>query len=286
MTGRALIIILQLVYLEAILSVDNAAVLAAMVARLPADEPIPWPTGLQFLARAAHRLLGGQRRAALRVGLLGAYLGRAAMLAVASWVIQNRWLVLLGALYLIKLAVDHLGGRPHDFRTTSPQGRQRLGERGFWAVVLALELVDLAFSLDNVVAAVALSRQLWVVMTGVFIGMISMRVAAGVFSMLIARFPGLEAAAYLVLLAIGGELLVEDLFHVRLGDSVKFAISLGTILISLLYSRQARLQRVGRRLVWLKHVLRYVGLLFEYALKPVSWVVSGISAGVAALRGR
>ena len=281
MTLSALVIILQLIYLESILSVDNAAVLAAMVRRLPRDEPIPWPRVLRFAARPVHRVLGGQRLAALKVGLLGAYAGRGAMLLLAAWVIHNRWLLLVGGLYLIKLAVDHLGERPHESRTARPRGAEARGERGFWGLVLAVELVDLAFSLDNVVAAVALSQQLWVVMTGVFLGIVSMRVAAGVFSSLTARYPVLEATAYLLILMIGLELLVEDLLHIRLGDLVKFAISLGTVLLSLVYGQQPRLQQMGRRLLWLKRFLGPAALLFATVLKPVSWMAWG---GVAFLR--
>ncbi len=287
MTLSALVIILQLIYLESILSVDNAAVLAAMVRRLPRDEPIPWPSVLRFVARPVHRALGGQRLAALKVGLLGAYAGRGAMLLLAAWVIHNRWLLLVGALYLIKLAVDHLGERPQGARTASaPEAR---GEKGFWGVVLAVELVDLAFSLDNVVAAVALSRELWVVMAGVFLGIVTMRVAAGAFSALIARYPVLEATAYLLILTIGLELLVEDLLHIRLGDLVKFAISLGTVLLSLVYGQKPRLQQMGRRLMWLKRSLGYVALLFDHVFKPLSWMLGSIVAllrAISARRGR
>ncbi len=282
----ALVIILQLIYLESILSVDNAAVLAAMVRRLPRDEPIPWPRMLRFAARPVHRVLGGQRLAALKVGLLGAYAGRAAMLILAAWVIHNRWLLLVGGLYLVKLAVDHLGERPQAARSSPPRGAEVRGERGFWGVVLAVELVDLAFSLDNVVAAVALSRELWVVMAGVFLGIVTMRVAAGAFSSLIARYPVLEATAYLLILTIGLELLVEDLFHIRLGDLVKFAISLGTVLLSLVYGQMSRLQQMGRRMIWLKRFLGYVAVMFDYVLKPVSWMAWGVVAFLRAIDAR
>ncbi len=74
------------------------------------------------------------------------------MLFIASWVIQNRWLLLLGGLYLIKLAVDHLGETPMEARAAAAEAAgkpvPRL-ERSFWSVVVAVELADLAFSLDN-----------------------------------------------------------------------------------------------------------------------------------------
>jgi tellurite resistance protein TerC len=105
---------------------------------------------LQQLGDRLHPVLGNQRKAALRVGLLGAYLGRGLMLTIASLVATSVWLKVIGAVYLVKLAFDNLGAsapaegeevvRPFDNST-------------FWRVVLSVEIADLVFSLDNVVAA-------------------------------------------------------------------------------------------------------------------------------------
>lgn len=274
-----LLIIFQLIYLEGILSIDNAAVLGAMVSSLSKDEKIPWPAPLKFLERPVHRTLGGQRLAALKVGLLGAYVGRGSMLFIASWVVQNRWLLLLGGLYLIKLAADHLGDigpgtAEQDVDAVTGEQLRRAG-RSFWSVVLAVELADLAFSLDNVVAAVALSRELWVVFTGVALGIVTMRFAAGIFVWLIQRYPVLEAAAYLLVFNIGVELLLEDFWGIRLNDVQKFAVSSGTLIFTLAYGRSATLQRIGKRFTWLKRVLGVISLIFLWALKPLVWLFSG-----------
>jgi len=277
--ASVVLIVLQLIYLEGILSIDNAAVLGAMVAHLPRHERIPWPRPLRKLQKPVHKLLGGQRTAALKVGLFGAYLGRGMMLFIASWVIQNRWLLLLGGLYLIKLAADHLGETPQEARITAAEvaGQPvRRAERGFWNVVLALELADLAFSLDNVVAAVALSRELWVVLTGVFLGIVTMRFAAGIFTRLIERYPVLEAAAYILVFNIGVELLLEDLFPIHISDVQKFAVSLSTLILTLLYGQLPVLRRLGRRMRWVKRALGFLDLLFIYTLKPAGWLIHGL----------
>lgn len=286
MDAAVVLIVLQLIYLEGILSIDNAAVLGAMVAHLPRHERIPWPRPLRMLQKPAHKILGGQRTAALKAGLLGAYLGRGTMLFIASWVIQNRWLLLLGGIYLIKLAADHLGETPEEARAAAAHAAgqpARRAERGFWSVVLAVELADLAFSLDNVVAAVALSRELWVVLTGVFLGIVTMRFAAGIFTRLIERYPVLEAAAYILVFNIGIELLLEDLFRVHISDVQKFGVSLGTLILVLLYGALPALQRVGRRMRWVKRVLGYLDLLFIYALRPAAWVIHGLLALLRAI---
>lgn len=277
------LIVLQLIYLEGILSIDNAAVLGAMVSHLPRHDPIPWPGPLRFLQAPVHRLLGGQRLAALKVGLLGAYLGRGSMLFIATWVVQNRWLLLLGGLYLIKLAADHLGEGKYPAASEAVERAIKAPERGFWSVVLAVEMADLAFSLDNVVAAVGLSRELWVVFTGVALGIITMRFAAGIFVYMIERHPVLEAAAYLLVLYIGLGLVIEDFWHVKLNDVQKFAASLSIIVGAVLYGRSAVLQAFGRRLRWIRRILWFVNQIFVWALKPAAWFVQGIVFVVRAI---
>ncbi len=88
-------IVVLLTFLEGILSIDNAAVLGAMVAHLPRDKAIPWPKWLQFQARTGDRLLGSQQAAALKVGLLGAYIGRGLMLGLAFVITENEWILVL-----------------------------------------------------------------------------------------------------------------------------------------------------------------------------------------------
>lgn len=234
-----LIVVVQLVFLEGILSLDNAAVLGAMVAPLPDDHPIPWPGWLRRPAHKLDGLLGPQRTAALKVGLLGAYLGRGLMLILAAWVVHNPWLKLLGALYLLKLAAENLGQLDESAR---PAPLETEGHR-FWRVVWAVELADLAFSLDNVVAAVALSNRLPVVMLGVAVGILTMRFAASVFTYLVAREPILEPAAYVLVLNIGLELLLSELAGVHIGDLARFTISAGTLVLALIYAHWQPLRR-------------------------------------------
>jgi tellurite resistance protein TerC len=285
----AFLIILQLIYLEGILSIDNAAVLGAMVSNLPPDDPIPWPRALRFLQRPVHRLLGGQRLAALKVGLLGAYLGRGSMLFVAAWVVRNQWLLLLGGLYLIYLAVSHFSAQAEQHGAGDGGHHIRAG-LGFWAVVVNVELADLAFSLDNVVAAVALSRDMWVVLAGVFLGIVTMRFAAGIFVKLIERAPVLEAAAYLLVLAIGLELLAEELLGLHLSRGMKFAVSLGILGGTLAYGKILLLQQIGAHMRWIPQGLAVLIHTVRLVLWPVGWALRsgarGVGCIVAAVSGR
>ncbi|MRR29658.1 DUF475 domain-containing protein [bacterium] len=273
-------IVIQLIFLEGILSIDNAAILGAMVSVLPDHEPIPWPQKLAKLGHILDKPLGFQRTAALRVGLIGAYVGRGLMLLAASYIIQNPWLKLIGAAYLIRLALDDLaapgqGGEEGD-------SNRKLKESGFWLVVLNVELMDLAFSLDNVVAAVSLSDHILIVMLGVAIGILVMRFAAGIFSVVVQKAPILKTAAYILVFNIGVELLLEDFHIMEFSDWARFGISIATIALTLAYGYLPFMKIFRPLLIWLSQGLRLVNGIINWVLEPlrgVWWLITRIFKG-------
>jgi tellurite resistance protein TerC len=245
--GPIIVIILQLIFLEGILSIDNAAVIGALVSPLPDDKHVEWPKALQRFGEWLHPVLGNQRMAALRVGLLGAYVGRGLMLFLTSFIIHNSWIKLLGAAYLIHLAFDNL--------------EDRSGGGG-----------------DNVVAAVSLSDKLWVVMLGVAIGILTMRFAAGVFSYAVQREPILQQAAYVLVLNIGIELTLQQVWHVEIPDMLRFAISVATLLLALAYAHSPFLQKFRFVLTWLAQGIGIVNELVDWIFAPIRGLVTAIIA--------
>jgi tellurite resistance protein TerC len=266
--GPVFIIVLQLIFLEGILSIDNAAVIGALVSPLPDDEPVIWPRALQGLGDWLHPLLGNQRLAALRVGLLGAYVGRGLMLFLTSFLIHNSWIKLIGAIYLVHLAFDNLGdmtgGGSEDEENVKP-----IQVQSFWSTVLTVELMDLIFSIDNVVAAVSLSDKVWVVMLGVGIGILTMRFAAGIFSYAVTREPILKQAAYILVLNIGLELILDQVWHVEISDLMRFGISAATILLAIAYAHSPFLQRFRFALAWLAQGIGIINELVDWLLAPL-----------------
>ena len=273
-----LYIIVQVIFLEGILSIDNAAVLGAMVSVLPPKDMVPWPDSLKFLGPPVHRIFGGQRSAALKVGLLGAYFGRGLMLVMANFVIHNHYLKILGAAYLIKLAFENLGepepGEEDQTRAKKVEGKD------FWSVVVAVELADLAFSLDNVVAVVALSDNLYIVMFGVAIGIITMRFAAGVFTWMILREPILKPAAYLVVFNIGTELLLDEFAGIEFSSALKFTISAGTLILFVVYAHIKPLHILQPIFNWVAEGMANVNELFDWALVPIVIFIKILFKGI------
>ena len=207
----SLVIIGNLIIIESLLSVDNAAVLATMVMDLPKE----------------------QRQKALRYGIIGAYVFRGLCLLFAAFLIQIWWLKPLGGLYLLFLVFNY-------FRTKSTPDTKddilnkkehwfykatigRLNQ--FWSTVALVEIMDLAFSIDNVFAVVAFTENLILIWTGVFIGILAMRFVAQWFVKLMGRYPFLEQAAFIVIGILGLKLFLSLYEHYRPNDDVSKFLS-------------------------------------------------------------
>lgn len=195
-----LLIVLNLIIIESLLSVDNAAVLATMVMDLPIH----------------------QRSRALRYGIIGAYVFRGLCLIFAAWLVQIWWLKPLGGLYLLFLAYSYFKGKstpddPTDDYVDKKSNwlyRATLGTLGqFWATIALVELMDLAFSIDNVFAAVAFTDRIQLIILGVFIGILAMRFVAQGFVQLMERFPFLENIAFIVIAVLGLKLSLSGVTH-------------------------------------------------------------------------
>jgi YkoY family integral membrane protein len=198
--GAALLIIGNLILIESLLSVDNAAVLATMVVGLEKK----------------------QRQKALQYGIIGAYLFRGICLIFATYLVGIWWLKPLGGIYLIYLFLKHLDkkrkgvGHAKEHKAEGRLYQATVGRLGhFWATVISIEIMDLAFSLDNVFAAVAFSNNIIIIMTGVFIGILAMRFVAGFFVKLMEKYPFLEFCAFMVIGLLGFKLAFSVYEHFK-----------------------------------------------------------------------
>jgi predicted tellurium resistance membrane protein TerC len=81
-----------------------------------------------------------------------------------------------------------------------------------WQIVPLIAVTDLAFSLDSVTTAVALSSQVWLVLTGGIIGVIALRFLAGLFVQWLNTYVYHQDAAYLTILGVGTRLMCKALF--------------------------------------------------------------------------
>lgn len=174
-----------LIFLEGILSIDNALVLALIVRGLPEN----------------------QQKKALSYGIIGAFAFRAIAILLASYLMKLRWIKFAGGAYLCYLAIDYFWGGDSDSKEVKYSKA-----RSFWMTVLVVEITDIAFAVDSILTAVALTQKVYVVLTGGIIGLILMRFAAVGFIEILKRFPRFETTAYLLVGIIGIKLFLDG-FH-------------------------------------------------------------------------
>ncbi|NEP60047.1 MAG: DUF475 domain-containing protein [Symploca sp. SIO2G7] len=180
---EAPLVLLILVALEAVLSADNAIALAAIARGLESS---------QLQSRA------------LNFGLATAYVLRIILILTATWVVRFWQFELLGAAYLLWLVFEY-------FTSDEDEQNQHHGLKftSLWQAIPMIAVTDLAFSLDSVTTAIAISNETWLVITGGTIGVIALRFMAELFIRWIKEYTHLEDAGYITVGLIGLRLLVR-----------------------------------------------------------------------------
>lgn len=177
------LILLVLVLLEAVLSADNAIALAA-IAKSVKDPK--------------------SQRQALNIGLVGAYILRIALIFAATWVIKYWQFELLGAMYLLWLVFNYFYSsqdKDDDHRT--------LGFKSIWQIIPTIAITDLAFSLDSVTSAIAITEDTWLIVAGGTIGIVILRFLAGLFIRWLQEYTYLEDAGFITVGFVGLRLLLK-----------------------------------------------------------------------------
>ncbi|TVP66730.1 MAG: DUF475 domain-containing protein [Leptolyngbya sp. LCM1.Bin17] len=178
-----LLLLPVLIILEAVLSADNAIALAAIAQGLE-DEKV-------------------QRRA-LNFGLMLAFGLRVGLILTAGWVLRFWQFEVMGAAYLLWLVFKH-------FTSETDDEAHHHGPR-FNTILQAIPVIaftDLAFSLDSVTTALALSKDVVVILMGGTIGIITLRFMAGLFIRWLDEFEYLEDAGFITVAFVGIRLLVR-----------------------------------------------------------------------------
>jgi YkoY family integral membrane protein len=226
-------IIGTLIILEGLLSADNALVLAVMVRHLPK----------------------AQQKKALFYGIIGAYIFRFLAIGIGTYLVKITWIKVVGGLYLLWIALSNLFHLEFAFvrignvplipyirrKATAVEGEIENKGLGFWRTVLAVELMDIAFSIDSVLAAFGVSEEVWVLFLGGILGVLMMRGVAQLFLKLIEKFPELEKAAFILIIVIAAKMIAGAFgFHVShaIFFSILIAIFLGTMVISMIKKKK------------------------------------------------
>ena len=222
-----------LVVLEGLLSADNAMVMAVMVLGLPAR----------------------QHQKALKYGLIGAFVFRVITTFAAFWLIRLSFAKVIGGGYLLYLPYKHFwgSGETTEERREPPKAKPWLGLSAFWATVVRVELMNIVFSIDSILAAVAMSPKMSVVLAGGILGIVAMRMVVGRLLVLIQKYPAIVDGAFIIIAWVGSKLLVEYLhaegfIGVEIPQWLSVTVIVAIFLVSLVYARREAARHHTRHL--------------------------------------
>lgn len=226
-SGKDWLVILTLIVMECLLSVDNAVVLAAQTKVLP-DKV--------------------QQEKSLFYGMWGAYVFRFVVIGIGTYLINFWEIKLAGSLYLFYLAFKFFFGKRH------PQKQQPKAKAAkeptafhtkakskhllslFWRTVISIEAMDIVFSIDSVLAALAISSNPVVVLIGGMIGILCMRGVAEVIIKLMDIIPELQPMAYVLIVIIALKLLMSlPPINYELSNTTFAAIVFSVLVLTIAY---------------------------------------------------
>ncbi|WP_139994840.1 TerC family protein [Kurthia sp. Dielmo] len=219
-------LILTLILMEGLLSADNAIALAVQVKHLPEK----------------------QRKKALMYGLWGAYIFRFLAIGVGTILVKFWWIKVIGAAYLLFLAikffVQYFEMKKNEALVEEGQEVEEIKKISFleryvgvfWATVISVELLDIAFSIDSVLATFGVSEQIRILLLGGMIGILMMRGVVQLFTKLMEKVPELEHTAYIIVGFIGVKMLLS-VIHIEITHLWFFAFIVVSIVTTLFINR-------------------------------------------------
>ncbi len=177
-----------IVCLELVLSADNAVALASITKNLNNID---------------------LQKKALNIGIFIALLVRILVILTAQ-IFLNFWPVkLIGGIYLISLSITKFISLKSNVANNESNGKIDKSNISLFKVILLLSVTDLAFSIDSITAAVAISDQFLLVITGAIIGVIALRFTSGLFIKWLEIYINLEKAGYIAVAIIGLKLIIQ-----------------------------------------------------------------------------
>ena len=221
---EAVLALFTLTVMEIVLGIDNIVFIAILVDRLPPHQRergrkvglllalvmrLILLSTLSFILRADEPFVYLSDLGLDRLGIGGAWLTE----EVNG--ISVRDLILLGGgLFLLAKSVHEI----HAKIEGHAEQKKASVHPSFAGVLVQIALIDIVFSLDSVITAVGMAKDLWVMMVAVILAIGVMLVFSGTISDFVSRHPTLKILALSFLILIGVMLIAEGMgTHINKG---------------------------------------------------------------------
>jgi YkoY family integral membrane protein len=183
---ESIFIIINIILIESLLSIDNAVILATLIKKNKKKD----------------------QKKALKYGIIGACFFRIISLIFIYSLINIWWLKSLGGIYLIYLGYNHFFYKKNNKKNNFFKKKIF---NNFWFKIIYIELIDLIFSIDNIFASIAYSKNIIIIFLGILIGMLIIRFIIKKFIKLMNKIPSLEDSTFLIIILLGLKLFFSIL---------------------------------------------------------------------------
>jgi YjbE family integral membrane protein len=188
----ALAAFLQVLMIDLVLAGDNAIVVGALAAGLPAE----------------------QRRKVILIGVLAALVLRVAFALVVTQLLQIVGLILAGGILLLWVAwkmyreLHHAGESGGSAEVNGDEHSGLRPAKSFAAAAWAVAVADVSMSLDNVLAVAGAAREHpGIMIVGLIVAVALMGVAANMIAKYIERYRWIAYVGLLVILYVAGKMI-------------------------------------------------------------------------------
>jgi YjbE family integral membrane protein len=191
-TPEALLAFFEILFIDIVLAGDNAIVVGALAAGLPAD----------------------QRKKVIVIGVAAALVLRIAFALIVTQLLQIVGLVLAGGILLVWVAwkmwreLRHGGESPGSDEVKGDEHSGLRPAKTFASAALGVAVADVSMSLDNVLAVAGAARDHpWILAFGLVLSVILMGVAANFIAKYIERYRWIAYVGLVVILWVAGKMI-------------------------------------------------------------------------------
>jgi YjbE family integral membrane protein len=198
----ALAAFIEVILIDLVLAGDNAIVVGALAAGLPAE----------------------QRRRVIMIGIVAALVLRIIFALLVTQLLQVIGLIFAGGLLLLWVAwkmyreLRHGGESPGSEEIAGDERTGLKPAKTFAAAAWAVALADVSMSLDNVLAVAGAAREHpWVLIAGLVLSVALMGVAANYIARYIERYRWIAWIGLIVIVWVAGNMIHDGIVHPEVG---------------------------------------------------------------------
>lgn len=229
MDYQILISLLTLIALEVILGIDNVIFISILASKLPANQ---------------------QKKARL-YGLILAMVLRLALLALISLIMKldndlfrifnqgisvKDFILILGGLFLLYKSATEIY---HKMEGEEGNQSKKIKAVTFSQVIIQILIMDLVFSIDSIITAIGMVKEVWIMYVAIIVTVLIMLVAAEPISNFVNKHPAFKMLALSFLLLIGFALISEG-FGVEIPKGYIYFSMAFSMLVSIFQVRMNR----------------------------------------------